>query len=701
MKKIRRRRIFAFLMSAVMAVTVLVATPAQIDANPVAPPPVLTQINDSSLTWTISGVPSGFVVDSISFESLEGGWHTVWDPPNTGTFSLSTSGFNAGTHRVRARIVILSDDSLVNVTSGWSSTITLHGGLPQLATPTGLQMGSDGILRWSSVHSMATYFLWVDFTNHAGSLQSIPFETSGTSWNLNPHLHLFRPGQTVSFDISASAPGFNHSSTAHETWWFPGTTQQLSAPTNLSISDTILSWSPVTNAGSYRVYVNGTARGSTTTATSFDLRSISLSSGSHSVQVRALAGSGTSFTNSGLSSSVTFNTWGTGGMLSAPTNLWISGSMLHWNSVSGAVGYRIYVGGVGQTETTSATSFDLSRLNIGSGNRSIQVRALGNHVTTQNSSLSSSVNFNASGTATATPTPRPAATPTPTPVPALAPAQPPSNLRVVGNVLHWDGVPNVAGYNIYVGGVARTLAPTVATHFSLNALGLPAGYYTVQVRAIGNEISTLNSGLSTGVNFTSTGQRATQPQATPAPTPVATPAPTPTQPADPPSAWASNSVNIAISHGLVPQNLRSQYTQATTRAEFAALAVALYETATGLHIPYGLPFHDTDDVNVQKMGWLGVVEGTGDGYFRPNETLTREQAAVMLARLADVIGQPLPQASADFADNAAISPWARSAVGRVQAAGIMNGAANAFSPQGPYTREQSIVTMLRLFDIVR
>ncbi|MCL2574441.1 MAG: S-layer homology domain-containing protein [Defluviitaleaceae bacterium] len=99
------------------------------------------------------------------------------------------------------------------------------------------------------------------------------------------------------------------------------------------------------------------------------------------------------------------------------------------------------------------------------------------------------------------------------------------------------------------------------------------------------------------------------------------------------------------------------------------------------------------------MGALGIVQGVGDGNFNPGGTLTREQAAVMLARLADVLGHTLPHANAAFADNSAISPWAIYAVGQMQAAEIMGGIGdNMFAPAGLYTREQSIVTILRLFE---
>lgn len=197
------------------------------------------------------------------------------------------------------------------------------------------------------------------------------------------------------------------------------------------------------------------------------------------------------------------------------------------------------------------------------------------------------------------------------------------------------------------------------------------------------------------------------------------------------SAWAREGLNDAHNAGLIPAGLQAGYTQPATRAEFCALATALYETVTGTEPYYGRSvFTDTTDVNVSKMAGLGVVSGIGNGRFDPDGKLTREQAASMLSRLAEAIGFPLSARSSTageaavatverpmaekpvftppaatpptFADNAAISSWAFDAVGQVQATGIMSGVGNnTFDPQGKYTREQSILTMYRLYAITK
>lgn len=203
------------------------------------------------------------------------------------------------------------------------------------------------------------------------------------------------------------------------------------------------------------------------------------------------------------------------------------------------------------------------------------------------------------------------------------------------------------------------------------------------------------------------------------------------------SSWAREGLTTAYNAGLIPEGLREGYTQTATRAEFCALAVALYEKATGLELFQGRPiFSDTTDPDVLKMVYIGVVTGVGDDRFDPDGKLTREQAATMLSRLAsaagirlavqdtsatenesvtvtvqaaqtevsasETVGSRPAAASPTFADNGDISSWAFEAVGLVQGSGIMGGVGdNRFDPQGEYTREQSILTMLRLYQLAK
>ncbi|MDR1194402.1 MAG: leucine-rich repeat protein [Peptococcaceae bacterium] len=195
-----------------------------------------------------------------------------------------------------------------------------------------------------------------------------------------------------------------------------------------------------------------------------------------------------------------------------------------------------------------------------------------------------------------------------------------------------------------------------------------------------------------------------------------------------PAEWARAGVERAKSLGIVPYYLDYAPSANITRLEFCRLAVALYEKIKG---PAPLPaylsadplglflldnvdsehanpvtFADTWDLDVYKMYALGVIGGVGkDEYgrdiFDPYGELSREQAASMLARLYAALGKPLADAAPSFTDKANISSWAAAVVGKVQAAGIMGDVGGGrFDPRGRYTREQSIITLLRIWDAV-
>jgi len=183
----------------------------------------------------------------------------------------------------------------------------------------------------------------------------------------------------------------------------------------------------------------------------------------------------------------------------------------------------------------------------------------------------------------------------------------------------------------------------------------------------------------------------------------------PLRPIDPPSDWAQNAVERVGDLGILPESFRaltgsgailSDPRASTTREEFAEFAVRLYVSRRGGFDMSNAPvFTDTSNPYVTAAAYLGIVHGVGNNRFNPYAPLTRQEAAVMLARLANAIGRPMPASTSTFVDNPQIADWAIAAVGQMQASGIMGGVGgNRFSPGEPYTREQSVVTMTRLLD---
>lgn len=178
--------------------------------------------------------------------------------------------------------------------------------------------------------------------------------------------------------------------------------------------------------------------------------------------------------------------------------------------------------------------------------------------------------------------------------------------------------------------------------------------------------------------------------------------------AEAPSSWAKSAVDTARNAGIVPEQVDQAYTQSITRADFCALAAAVYRTweksgNVKSVEKTAVSFSDTKDEDVLLCASLGVVNGVGNGKFAPQQQLTRQQAASMLHRLGnlrknakDNVKDRMPHV---FADGADIQAWARNDVYWVYNQGVMNGVSgNRFAPNNSYTYEQSIATMLRLYD---
>lgn len=165
------------------------------------------------------------------------------------------------------------------------------------------------------------------------------------------------------------------------------------------------------------------------------------------------------------------------------------------------------------------------------------------------------------------------------------------------------------------------------------------------------------------------------------------------------SDWAQAGITEAADAGIVPKGLPADFTRAITRAQFCSLAVRLYETVTKTAITGRSEFPDTSDISVQKMAYLGVVNGYDNGNFGPNDTLTREQAAAILSRLAGKLNINMSNAGMPFTD-VSYTSWARADIAEIYGIGVMMGTSDTtFSPSDSYTIEQSILTMLRLYKI--
>ena len=119
----------------------------------------------------------------------------------------------------------------------------------------------------------------------------------------------------------------------------------------------------------------------------------------------------------------------------------------------------------------------------------------------------------------------------------------------------------------------------------------------------------------------------------------------------------------------------------------------------------GQPFSDTNNNNVLFCYGAGIVSGKGEGKFFPDDTLTREQAAVIVVNTlnfiekhqnSNMIGQTVV-APLDFQDAAQVSPWAANAVSIAHQQGILKGDGVNFNPKESVTCEQANILIYQSF----
>lgn len=180
--------------------------------------------------------------------------------------------------------------------------------------------------------------------------------------------------------------------------------------------------------------------------------------------------------------------------------------------------------------------------------------------------------------------------------------------------------------------------------------------------------------------------------------------------------WAYDEVTAAIENDLVPSYLQNLYLNDIKRGEFCDVVIQALEAVldkdiaeivkekTGEDITnyqHSYPFVDTTDTNTLAANKLGIVNGKGNGIFDPYANITRQEAAAMLMRAAKVLEmKDGGDGNTSFTDSGQIESWAVEAVEYICKAGIMNGEGETFNPSGSYSREQSFMTIYRLFQRV-
>ena len=111
---------------------------------------------------------------------------------------------------------------------------------------------------------------------------------------------------------------------------------------------------------------------------------------------------------------------------------------------------------------------------------------------------------------------------------------------------------------------------------------------------------------------------------------------------------------------------------------------------------------EMDSVKIKRLNALGIINGKSETEFKPFDFLTREEASVIIVRMINkFFPMPVTELFFTYDDVWEISDWASESVQIISNMGFMKGVGeNKFQPQGKYTTEQAISTLVRVYNAV-
>ncbi|TYP68976.1 S-layer family protein [Paenibacillus methanolicus] len=168
------------------------------------------------------------------------------------------------------------------------------------------------------------------------------------------------------------------------------------------------------------------------------------------------------------------------------------------------------------------------------------------------------------------------------------------------------------------------------------------------------------------------------------------------KPVDTKGHWAASTLDKWSGNGWLKGTAEGELlpNRTITRAEVAALVNASFgftekSGAAFKDVRPGIWYAETVSISAQA----GFLQGTAEGHFQPDAAITRQEFAVLIARLLKL--EPVdPPALIKDAANA--PGWSKGAIGAVLKAGIMVGQTpDSFGLQKPATRAEAVVILDR------
>ena len=171
--------------------------------------------------------------------------------------------------------------------------------------------------------------------------------------------------------------------------------------------------------------------------------------------------------------------------------------------------------------------------------------------------------------------------------------------------------------------------------------------------------------------------------------------------------WAKEDIAFVANRGLLSGTSKTTFSPNTamTRGMFVTALGRLANADVSGYKKSSFTDVKSDAYYMGYIEWANknnIVKGIGDGKFAPDQSITRDQMAVILQSYAKAIGFTLPKVHAEntFADSAKIGAYAKDAVKQMQMAGIISGKnSNLFDPQGTATRAEVSAVLRRFVEL--
>lgn len=168
--------------------------------------------------------------------------------------------------------------------------------------------------------------------------------------------------------------------------------------------------------------------------------------------------------------------------------------------------------------------------------------------------------------------------------------------------------------------------------------------------------------------------------------------------------WARESIEKLVSKGIVNGRDKNMFapSDSVKRAEFLKMLILVFDLKA--ENAEDISFEDVTaekwyyDV-VKTASALNIAKGYGNGYFGANDSITRQDAAVMMMRAAAAVGFEFSQNEEmiDFEDKADIAEYAAEATEKLVKSGILHGDDNGyFKPSESCTRAQAAVMLANI-----